>query len=412
MTAKSATLRINEQMQAFARKGERVVNLGFGEAGLPVLPVLRELVAANSARNAYPPVQGGEGARTAVAGYFTRRGITATPDLCLMAPGSKAILYGLLACLPGDLILARPSWVSYAAQGSALGKQIVWCDAPESAGGIPDPDQLTQVIDEARASGLNPHIMVITSPDNPSGTVASSAQLAALARIAKAQDLVVISDEIYRDLAYDSARYTSIAELIPDQTIVTAGLSKSLALGGWRIGVARFPVTGFGESLYDAFVGLASEVWSGMPIFLESVVEYVFADPEDVTMRIEESRRLHSVVSHAIYDILKDAGASVRAPVGGFYLYPTFAGTEFAKRLAVTNDEMFADALLHKHKIAVLPGTAFGDFPSRLGIRVVTSMLYGATDEERLATLHSANPLSEPSVSDALEQIREAFLCV
>lgn len=410
MTEKSATLRINEQMQMYLHKGIPVTNLGFGEAGLPVLPALREIISSNSNQNAYPFVQGGEPVRNAVSGYFRRRDISAEPDLCMIAPGSKAILFALLASIDGDIILARPSWVSYAAQGRALGKQILWCDAPADAGGIPDPEVLPGLITKARGNGLDPRVMIITSPDNPSGSVASAARLKQLAQVAEDHNLLVISDEIYRDLAYDQDDFKSIAEYIPDRTVVTAGLSKSLALGGWRLGVARFPSTEKGVQLYAVVTGFASEVWSGTPIFMEPVIEYAFSEPEDVVDRISRSRRLHAAVSRRICQILVSAGASVRAPEGGFYLYPTFAGTDFAKRRGIHTDLELADELLTKHQIGVLPGQAFGDEPAKLGIRVVTSMLYGNSDTQRLETLYADDPLACLPIDSALQRIREAFL--
>jgi aspartate/methionine/tyrosine aminotransferase len=288
---KSATLRMNEQMQDFVAHGIPALNLGFGECGLPVLPVLRELVAAGSAENAYPAVQGSLAARRAIAGYFSRRGIPSEAALCTVAPGSKPILYALLATLSGDLVLPRPSWVSYANQSRALGKPVIWVDAPADCGGIPDPDQLEAALDEARAAGRDPRILLLTSPDNPTGTVAGGEQMRALVRIAAEQNLTIISDEIYRDLAYSPADYVSPAELAPDRTIVTSGLSKNLALGGWRVGVARFPVTDRGRKQLARFVGFASELWSGMPVFLEPVVEYTFSEPADVVERIAASRR-------------------------------------------------------------------------------------------------------------------------
>lgn len=410
MSEKSATLAINEQMQEYVRNGVPVINLGFGEAGLPVLPVLRDLVAAHSALNAYPAVQGAVSTRRAIAGYFQRRSIPADADLCLLAPGSKAILYGLLASIPGDLVLARPSWVSYAAQAEHLHKNVIWCQAPASAGGIPDPQLLPSVLEEARRSGFDPRVMILTSPDNPSGTVASAEQLRALATTAESQDLVVISDEIYRDLAYDQAGYTSVAELIPDRTVVTTGLSKSLALGGWRLGVARFPATADGQALHDRFIALASELWSGTSILLEPVVEYAFNEYPDVVRRITRSRHLHSTVSHAIYQIFRDAGAAVREPTGGFYLYPNLAGTGLARRLGAHTDGQLSATLMDRFRIATLPGSAFGDLPERIGLRIVTSMLYGISDEQRLATLDAGDPLSRPSVSQGLERIREVVL--
>ncbi len=112
----SPTLATNERIRELIHAGRPVVHLAFGEAGLPVHPVLREMLDAAAPRNGYPPVAGTEAARSAAAGYFTRRGIQTGADCMVMSPGSKPMLFALLLALDGDLLLPQPSWVSYAAQ--------------------------------------------------------------------------------------------------------------------------------------------------------------------------------------------------------------------------------------------------------------------------------------------------------
>ncbi|MFT8987907.1 MAG: pyridoxal phosphate-dependent aminotransferase [Bifidobacterium psychraerophilum] len=412
MVAKSATLVMNEMMQHAAEQGRPVINLGFGESGLPVLPVLRGILSDDSARNAYPAVEGSAAVRTALSSYFTRRGIPADPGHCLMAPGSKALLFALMQALKGDIVLPRPSWVTYAAQSTMLDKRIIWVDAPESAGGVPDPALLPAALENARRRGLNPTTLLLTSPDNPSGTVAGRSVIEALLRIAREQKLFIISDEIYRDLAYDHIHFTSPAELAPERTFVTTGLSKSMALGGWRIGAARFPQNDLGDRIMREVIGTASEIWSGMPIFLEPVAEYCFSEPADVLKRVAVSRLLHQRVSTEMHRIMVEAGASCRTPSGAFYIYPTFQGSSFARSLDVTDDTSLSRVLFERFGIAVLPGSAFGDLPERMGLRVVTSMIYGDSDEERLDTLHSSDPLESDSVRNGLERVRDVFLGV
>lgn len=409
MVKKSATLVMNELVQRREREGHPVVNLGFGEAGLPALESLEELVRTHASLNAYPAVQGGLTARTAVAGYFTRRGISVSAERCVLAPGSKALLFSTLKALDGDLVLPKASWVSYAAQAHLIGKRIIWVDPPAPAGGVPDPEKLEVALDAARKDGGNPGIMLLTSPDNPSGTVGGINIMKKLAQIAQTQDLAIISDEIYRDLAYDQNGFTSVASFAPERTFVTTGLSKSLALGGWRIGAEIVPDSDLGQRVLTSILGTASEVWSGMPIFLEPVVEYSFSEPDDVRERIERSRHLHEAVSTAIWKIMTTAGAKCRKPEGAFYLYPTFEGSALAHRLGVSTDSQLSDALMQHFDVATLPGTVFGDDATRMGLRVVTSMLYGTSRAQRLETLASANPLEEPSVSAGLERISAAF---
>src|SRR5690606_19511295 len=114
--APSATLAINERVQARRAAGQQVLHLGFGEAGLPVLPSVARVLAEAAPLTGYPPVAGTRSARAAAAGWFARRGVATDPDQIVLAPGSKALLSAILTALPGDVVLPVPSWVSYAAQ--------------------------------------------------------------------------------------------------------------------------------------------------------------------------------------------------------------------------------------------------------------------------------------------------------
>ena len=138
----SPTLATNERVQARIAAGAPVLHLAFGEAGLPVLPSVAERLGAAAGANGYGPVAGSPAVREAVAGYFERRGLPTSADRVLVAPGSKALLYALLTVLPGDVVLPRPSWVSYAAQAALAGKRVLDVPIAEQAGGVPDPEAL------------------------------------------------------------------------------------------------------------------------------------------------------------------------------------------------------------------------------------------------------------------------------
>jgi aspartate/methionine/tyrosine aminotransferase len=112
----SATLAVNDAIAARKRNGQPVLPLGFGEAGIPVLPLLAAELAAAASRGGYGPVAGSPELRAAAAGYWSRRGLPTTPDSVVAGPGSKALLFGLLIAIGSDVAVARPSWVSYAAQ--------------------------------------------------------------------------------------------------------------------------------------------------------------------------------------------------------------------------------------------------------------------------------------------------------
>lgn len=394
----SATLAVNERIRALRAEGRPVLHLAFGEAGLPVPPSLAERLAESVRHNDYGPVTGIAAAREAAAGYFGRRGLATDPDRIVLAPGSKALLYGLLTVLPGDVVLPVPSWVSYAAQAALAGKRVIGVPIPERSGGVPDPDLLEPALAAARADGARPGVLVLTVPDNPTGTVPTRDLLDRVCRIAEREGLVVVSDEIYRDLA--RVPCPSPAELLPDRTIVTSGLSKNLALGGYRIGFTRLPDSAAGRETQPALVGLASEVWSSLAGPMQRVAAAALAEPPEVTERIAAGRRLHGEVTAAVYDVLVQAGARCRPPTAGFYLYPDLGDVVGGRELA--------ELLLDRYGIGVLPGSAFGDDEHAARFRVATSLLYGSDDEQRLASLASERPAELPWIADALRQLGEA----
>ena len=201
--------------------------------------------------------------RSAAAGYWQRRGLPTSPDQVVCGPGSKPLLFGLLLAIGADVALPRPSWVSYAAQAAMIGVRPHFVPAPPGEGGIPDPAALAAAVTAAAAAGRRIGSVVVTLPDNPTGRLPRPATVRALCQVAAAHGLIIICDEIYRDLVHDPATpILSPAQVAPQQTVVTTGLSKSLALGGWRIGVARMPDGPLGDRLRRALLGAGSEIWS------------------------------------------------------------------------------------------------------------------------------------------------------
>lgn len=407
MIRHSATLAINERVSARREAGEEVVHLGFGEAGIPVLPEVVEVLNAAATRNSYGPVVGSVEARESAAGYFTRRGMQSSPEQIIFGPGSKALLYGVLASLDGDLVIPTPCWVTYAAQATLTGRHSIGVPAPAQAGGVPDPDLLQSYLDRARADGANPRIMIVTLPDNPTGTLASRELIRRVCAIAERNNMIIISDEIYRDLEYVPHAHLSPAEVLPERTVVSTGLSKSMALGGWRIGFARLPEGPFGTELMGRLVGVASEVWSSMATPMQSATAYILDEPECVLERVRDSRRLHQRVSEAAYQAFTEAGALCRRPTAAFYLYPDFEPIRTQLQASgITTGAQLCDRLLDHHGIGVLAGEHFGDQPAGLRFRVATSLLYGANHDQRLAALRSDDPASLPWIASALEMLR------
>ncbi|HEY5987074.1 MAG TPA: pyridoxal phosphate-dependent aminotransferase [Streptosporangiaceae bacterium] len=406
----SATLAANEVLARKRKAGETVLPMAFGEAGLPAHPPLLQALAMATNGNAYGPVAGRPALREAAAGYWSRRGLPTAADAVVSGPGSKALLFGLLLGLRADVAVPQPSWVSYAAQASMIGTRTHFVPSPPGEGGICDPDLLAQAVIKARAAGRRIGAVIMTLPDNPTGQTAQPTTVAAVAEVAAEHDLLIISDEIYRDLRYDTTPpFPSPALVAPERTVVTTALSKSLALGGWRIGVARMPDRRLGRALRERLLGIGSEIWSATAGPVQEAAALAFAEPPDVTKRIAQSRRLHAAVCHGVASRFAAAGLAVPAPQAAFYLYPDFAPwrEHLAERHGVTTGPGLAGLLLDRYGMGVLPASAFGEDERALRLRVATGLLYGETGAEREQALNSPDPLRLPWISAALNRVTE-----
>jgi aspartate aminotransferase len=262
----------------------------------------------------------------------------------------------------------------------------------------------------SRANGRRIGAVLVTLPDNPTGRLASPDAVRELCAVAERHDLIIISDEIYRDLVHDaSAPILSPAQVAPDRTVVTTALSKNLAVGGWRIGVARMPDGPAGPALRERLLGIASEVWSAPAGPVQHAAALALDEPAELTERVARSRHLHAVVCLEAARLCRDAGLDVATPQAAFYLYPDFAPWRFQlrTRFGVHTGADLAALLLHRYGAGTLPGSAFGEGASSLRLRLATGLLYGDTAEEREAALAASNPLRLPWISSALTRFAD-----
>ncbi|RJQ79384.1 pyridoxal phosphate-dependent aminotransferase [Pseudonocardiaceae bacterium YIM PH 21723] len=401
----SATLAAHEALEQRRRGGAPVLPLAFGEAGLPVAPTLHRALAEATGQGGYGQVAGSVELRRAAAGYWDRRGLPTDPDLVVCGPGSKPLLFALRLAIGGDVVIPRPSWVSYAAQSLLVGSSPLFVPTRPGQGGIPDPVLLRTAVLDARAAGRVVRAVIVTLPDNPTGTVATPELVRELVAVANELDLVIISDEIYRDLIHDQRTpFLSPAEVAPHRTVVTTALSKSLAIGGWRIGVARLP----SAQLRTELLGVASEIWSSPSGPIQQAAAYALAEPPELVDRIAASRRLHALVAKAAADRFTAAGALVSPPRAAFYLYPDLG--PLRERLhGVRTAAELSRMLLDRHGVGVLAGSEFGEPAEVLRIRVATSLLYGDSDVEREAALWAPDPLLLPWIAGALDRLTDVL---
>ncbi len=406
----SATLAANEALASRRSRGEPVLPLAFGESGLPVHPRLAAELAETAGHGAYGPVAGSEHLRAAAAGYWTRRSLPTSPAAVVAGPGSKALLFGTLLALDGDVAVPRPSWVSYAAQAALVGAEPHFVQAVPGEGGICDPAALHAAVRASWTSGRRIGAVLVTLPDNPTGRLASPQAVRELCAVAERHDLVIISDEIYRDLVHDPGTpVLSPAQVAPHRTVVTTALSKNLSVGGWRIGVARMPDGAAGAALRERLLGIASEIWSAPVGPVQHAAAVALAEPPEIAHRIDRGRALHAAVSHEAARLCRAAGLEVAQPQAAFYLYPDFAPLRerLAARFGVSTGADLAGLLLHRYGAGTLPGSAFGERASSLRLRLATGLLYGDTDEQREAALAAPDPLALPWISNALTRFED-----
>jgi aspartate aminotransferase len=406
----SATMAADEQIRRRNAAGLRTVPLAFGQAGVPVHPRLREAIARAADRNGYGSVAGSTELRDAAAGYWQRRGLDTDPDQVVAGPGSKALLYAVLRAVGGDVVVPRPSWVTYAAQIALLGARPLHVPTPPGEGGVPDADALMTSVLQARRGGRDVRAVVLTLPDNPTGTLASVATIKRVCVAARDLDLVVISDEIYRDLLYRGP-FHSPAEYAPERVVITSGLSKSLSLGGWRLGITRLPDGEIGDRLRERVLSTASEIWSTVAQPVQHAAADALGEPPELVDYIARARRLYESITLSVADAFTAAGAAVATPQAAFYAYPDLAPhrNRLVADHGVHTGPDLAALLLDRHGIATLPGEVFGEPTDSLTLRICTGMLTGNTNQEQDLALTCAEPLSLPWIADPLSRLRTAL---
>jgi aspartate aminotransferase len=203
----------------------------------------------------------------------------------------------------------------------------------------------------------------------------------------------------------------SPVDFAPERTVVTTGLSKNLALGGWRIGVARLPDGPLGRALHGQLLGIGSEIWSSAAGPVQEAAALAFGEPPELAERIARSRSLHEAVCRAVADRFAAAGVIVPEPQAAFYLYPDFAPwrAHLAARHGVTTGAGLAALLLDRYGVGVLPASAFGEDEAVLRVRVATGLLYGDTAGQRERALAAADPVRLPWVAASLRRLEDVL---
>jgi aspartate/methionine/tyrosine aminotransferase len=379
----SATLSINDRVKELWAAGQNVFHLAFGESRFPVHPKIAEALCANAQKRSYLPAAGIAELRKTIAEHYGRvYDFEVKPEQVVAGPGSKSLIYASLQCLGEEIIIPRPSWVTYAPQVHLIGKPITWVPTYPEDNYLVGTDVLQVALQESHHDMGNPEVLVLNNPGNPTGTMRSPEQNRALGEFCREQELMVISDEIYARTAFTDIPFVSFGKYYPEGTIVTGGLSKDPSLGGWRFGVAIVPDSKGGRALAQALTSISTNVWScvAAPVQYAALVAYG-GDP-DVEEYVGICSRMHAIRTRYLYDLMVRLGVQCVEPSGAFYIFPCLdAWREPLAALGITNDEELALHLLEEYEIAALPGSAFNSVRD-FCLRISSSFIDMATDEK------------------------------
>jgi aspartate aminotransferase len=352
----AAIIRMAQRARDLNAQGRNVISLTLGEPDFDT-PMHIQAAAAEAMRQGfthYAPVAGIPALRAAVAKKLKEEnGLDYSPAQVVLANGAKqAITNAVFATIDAgdEAILLAPFWVAY--------EGIL-----RMAGGV--PVILSSGISEsfkvsaahiARAITAKTKLLLINSPNNPSGTVYTRHDLDQIAAVVREHpQLLVISDEIYEYITFDGT-ITSFASLpgMGERTITVNGFSKAFAMTGWRLGYAAAP-----EPIAKAMAKVQGTFTAGANAFVQHAAIAALEGSRDDVVRMRETyRRRRTIIMEGLRRI---PGVTVSEPAGTFYAFPDVS--LLLKRNANFIDvDQLCDWLLENHGLALVPGTAFGDY--------------------------------------------------
>ncbi|MCB9637985.1 MAG: pyridoxal phosphate-dependent aminotransferase [Myxococcales bacterium] len=354
----SPTLALRQRVQELTRKGHTILDMSVGEPDLPMPRVLREAAkqAIDEGWTRYTPVGGLLALREKLAEHLNqRKGTDYKANEIIVSTGAKQCIaqavYSLVG--PGDeVLLLAPYWPSYVTQIQLAGAQAV--SVPTRAQDHYQPDlELLQ-----KAITPRTKMIILNSPNNPTGAVYNRATVEAIAEIACKHDIWLLSDEIYERLTYHGEHPVSPAELSPEvraRTILVNGFSKSCSMAGWRLGYMAGPkeVIAACEALQGAWTSNTNAIAQRTALAALDLAEGFFDDLRGVfeqrLLQIQEGL-------HAIPNV------EVPTPQGAFYILPDFHayfGLKSPQGAVIDSSLKLADYLLLEGKVATVPGEPF-----------------------------------------------------
>jgi len=357
--AESATLKVDAKAKALQAEGKAVVSYAAGEPDFPTPAHIVEaaVAAAKDPKNhRYTPAIGLPELREAIA-IKTKAdsGTEITASQVVVTNGGKQAVYQAFAVLldPGDeVILPSPYWTTYPEAIALAGGKAVEVFAGS------DQNYMVTVEQLEKARTPKTKAMLLCSPSNPTGSVYSKEQIKAIGEWALANEIWIVSDEIYQNVIYDGKKAYSITEVVPemkDLTIMVNGVAKSYAMTGWRLGWMAGP-----QDAMKAAANLQSHLSSNVNNIAQRAAIAALTGPQGEVKAMVEAfdRRRHLAVA----ELAKINGWLAPMPEGAFYVYSDvrgLLGKSWGGKQINTSLEL-CDYILDAAEVALVPGEAFG----------------------------------------------------
>ncbi|RKD68808.1 aminotransferase [Sinobaca qinghaiensis] len=327
---------------------EDVISLGVGEPDFVTPWNVREasILSMERGYTAYTANAGMLELRKEIARYLEDRFDTPynpESEIVVTVGASEAIDIAVRAIVdPGEeVIVVEPSFVSYAPIVSLAGGVPVSVQTKKENGFKLTPAELKEAITPKTKA------VIVCFPNNPTGTILEESELLELSAVIKEHDLMVISDEIYAELSYDTKHYSfPKIEGMKDRTILISGFSKAFAMTGWRVGYVCAP-----EDISAAMLKIHQYTMMCASTLAQFGALEALRDGQDDVKRMVISYRQRR---NYMIEAFKEIGLDCHVPGGAFYLFPSIQNTGL-------NSEEFAEQLLKEEQVAVVPGSVFGE---------------------------------------------------
>ncbi len=353
----SATLLINEKVKELRSNQREIIHFGFGQSPFPIHPSIVEELKNNATNNHYLPVNGLQELREQISKFLlNHQGIKSDSELILIGPGSKELLYQSILIFEGTFLIPKGSWVSYIPQIKSKGGTYQILETE-----IENNFKLTGATLEAflKHSTQQEHLLVLNSPNNPTGAVYSENDYKSLAKVCRKYKVIVLSDEIYSQINFSERSSPSISKYYPEGTLVFGGVSKVFSAGGYRLGFMSLPKEL--KKLSIVYRSLFSETFSCVSSPIQYAGIKAFHYSQELQEYVYKSSKILQGISKYIFNTLTTSKIQCTIPQGAFYM---MIGFDMFKKelnsLKINTSTELAHHLLENYNVALLPGSDFG----------------------------------------------------